>query len=515
MTTTVAANTPLADALSNVIPPKLVEMGWSSDGGDDSALTEYVILMLVNGKTQEQIAGELSNDLLGLGEGDTQALDFSRWLFEQVELLNRQINGGATSNDTVEQAFPSAADQQAPSHDYAAGGGAMDADMSMGDAGSGSDAMLVPSPSRHGSADQVNSKNNSPTGPKAMRNNRQGGGRGRMLNQINRTLDRNDPLHRIRGGQGGAGRINSHGRDHKGRFNQNGGNRMGGRQMGGMGMGPNPMGVPGNMMNMSPQDQMHLMSLLEEQARMMSQFMPGFVPPAINPAFQQNGPQQGRSLFDRVERHPGRRQHGGFGRREEKADTEMDMKPDQGAGEQDESNTNNVCRFNLRCTRRDCPFAHQSPAAPEGTPVDVNDECPYGAACKNRKCTGRHPSPSVKTAHQAEEMCKFFPNCANPNCHFKHPSMPLCRNGADCSVSGCKFTHIQTACKFNPCLNPTCPYKHAEGQRGAFPDKVWTADGQKPHVSERKFVSEDGAEEELIKPGATPDGSAQNQEIAT
>lgn len=114
MTTAVAVGTPLAEALGNVIQPKLVEMGWSSDGGDDSALTEYVILMLVNGKTQEQIAGELSNDLLGLGEGDTQALDFSRWLFEQVDTLNNQINGGgaATSNEPAfGQAIPSAAEQ--------------------------------------------------------------------------------------------------------------------------------------------------------------------------------------------------------------------------------------------------------------------------------------------------------------------------------------------------------------------------------------------------------------------
>lgn len=111
----VAAGTPLAEALSNVIPPKLVEMGWSSDG-DDSALIEYVILMLVNGKTQEQIAGELSNDLLGLGEGDTQALEFSRWLFEQVEILNQQINGGgapALSDPTSAQAIPSFAEQEA------------------------------------------------------------------------------------------------------------------------------------------------------------------------------------------------------------------------------------------------------------------------------------------------------------------------------------------------------------------------------------------------------------------
>lgn len=108
---TVAVGTPLAEALSNAIQPRLVEMGWSSDSSD-SALTEYVILMLVNGKTQEQIASELSNDLLGLGEGDTQALDFSRWLFEQVETLNQQINGQAAPISNEPQAIPSFDDQE-------------------------------------------------------------------------------------------------------------------------------------------------------------------------------------------------------------------------------------------------------------------------------------------------------------------------------------------------------------------------------------------------------------------
>lgn len=144
MTTMVTAGTPLAEALASVIQPKLVEMGWSSDG-DDSALIEYVVLMLVNGKTQEQIAGELSNDLLGLGEGDTQALDFSRWLFEQVESLNQQINGGGVPTTTEAdsmQAIPSFADQNAsaPSQPMSQDG-AMDADMSMGDNGPANDAM--------------------------------------------------------------------------------------------------------------------------------------------------------------------------------------------------------------------------------------------------------------------------------------------------------------------------------------------------------------------------------------
>lgn len=338
-----------------------------------------------------------------------------------------------------------------------------------------------------------------------------------MLGHINRTMDRtaDSSLHRIRG-QSGAGRINSHGRDMKG----NRGRMHGGRHMGGMGMHGNPMA--GNMMQMNPNDQMHLMSLLEEQARMMAQIMPGFMPPAINPAFQQNGPQQqGRSLFDRVEPQGGRRQFNNPQQQQQRSnggggDDDMDMNPDQQArnADHDENNTDSPCRFNLRCTRKDCPFAHQSPAAPEGAPIDPSDHCTYGAACKNRKCTARHPSPAVKMAHQAEALCKFFPNCANPNCPFKHPTMPLCRNGADCTTEGCQFTHLPTACKFNPCLNPSCPYKHAEGQRGAFADKVWTATGQKPHVSERKFVSDDDGEE-LIKPTEPHNEEGSSQEIVT
>ncbi|KAL2012041.1 hypothetical protein VTN00DRAFT_4759 [Thermoascus crustaceus] len=519
MTTAVSLGTPLAEALSNVVQPKLVEMGWSSDGGEDSALTEYVILMLVNGKTQEQIAEELSNDLLNLGEGDTQAHDFSRWLFEQVETLNKQINGGGASSEQPPsaQAIPSFNDQET-SAPQAPGAGPAAQDSEMSEAPGQRDAV--------------------PTGPKAMRNNRQGG-RGRILGQINKAMDRgNDSmLHRVRG-QPGAGRINTHGRDlPKGPRAQQGGRMGAGRHMGGMGMGMQGGhmhgGSPaGNLMQMSPENQMQLMALLEEQARMMAQLMPGMVPPAINPAFQQGGPQQGRSLFERVERQP-HRANGSFAKRAQQhgisvrspdegavTDGDMDTKPDQTSkdGEQGEVNTDAVCHWNLRCTKKDCPYAHQSPAAPEGTPIDVTDRCPFGPACKNKKCAGRHPSPALKASHQAEELCKYFPHCANPHCPFKHPSMPLCRNGADCTVPGCKFTHLQTPCKFHPCLNRNCPYKHVEGQKGTFADKVWTADSaekrEKSHVSERKFIADENAEEELIKPGVTPEG-AHSEELVT
>ena len=121
----ITQDSPLATAVANVIQPKLVEMGWSTDDGQESALIEYIVLMLVNGKTQEQLATELSNDFLGLGEGDTQALEFSRWLFGQVEILNQQINGGGQMESAAKQTV--ARDSSQPE------GTGQDADM--GDAG--------------------------------------------------------------------------------------------------------------------------------------------------------------------------------------------------------------------------------------------------------------------------------------------------------------------------------------------------------------------------------------------
>lgn len=102
MAVEVALNTPLADALNTAIQPKLVEVGWATPGADDSALSEYIILMLVNGKTQDQIASELSGDLLSLGPDDPGARDFARWLFEQIDAFSGQAGAiGATQPNAI------------------------------------------------------------------------------------------------------------------------------------------------------------------------------------------------------------------------------------------------------------------------------------------------------------------------------------------------------------------------------------------------------------------------------
>lgn len=131
----VSLNTPLADALSNVVQPKLTEIGWNTGGLDDSALGEYIILMLVNGKTQDQIAAELSNDLLSLGPDDTGAIDFVKWLFEQVHVLNAQINGSTGSQtqeiqqDQANRSYPDGEEQPLGEDQHLGTLGTLDADM--------------------------------------------------------------------------------------------------------------------------------------------------------------------------------------------------------------------------------------------------------------------------------------------------------------------------------------------------------------------------------------------------
>lgn len=534
MAVEVALNTPLADALTNVVQPKLSDVGWSTGGLDDSALGEYIILMLVNGKTQEQIAAELSNDLLNLPPEDTGATEFARWLFEQVEILNGQLNGVPTSLSS--QPAPATPSYQEDDRRISDGGGGTDTDMGEATDGIQNGTVyvfhhLVPF------ADSPLIAMNSPTGPKSMRNPPRNGNK-RMMGQLSKHMDRSGDtaLHRVRPQQG-TERINMHNRaPPKGpRSEQNRNLRT---QPNARPVNPSQGGMPnggtaGSLMQMTPQQQMQLMAMYEEQARMMSQIfspmqqqmlMPGMTQPQVSPTIHNGGPpapqQPGRSLFERVEarpqRHNGQHNHirnngeiqstpkheNGLTADGTNGDISSSMEVESSQNNTAELSPDTICKFNLKCTKQDCPYAHQSPESPPGTTIDVSDVCPFGAACKNRKCVGRHPSPAQKLGHQTQQDCRFFPNCTNAKCPFRHPTMPMCRNGADCKTEGCKFTHVKTMCRFNPCLNPTCPYKHAEGQsRGKFGDKVWVAgDGDKEHVSDRKFVDDEMAEEELVVP---------------
>jgi hypothetical protein len=95
MSVEVAAGTPLADALNVAIQGKIAELGWANPGAEGSAMSEYFVLMLANGKTESEIASEIAGDLLGLGPEDQTAPAFAKWLFEQVNALSAQLGSGA------------------------------------------------------------------------------------------------------------------------------------------------------------------------------------------------------------------------------------------------------------------------------------------------------------------------------------------------------------------------------------------------------------------------------------
>lgn len=476
MSIEVHPGTPLADALNTAILPKLVEAGWGTGGDEDGALAEYIILMLVNGKTQDQIAHELCSELLSLPPDDPAVLGFSQWLFETLAQLNGQLNGGQTSQPEAMV-------------------GEMDTDMG---APEGSELNVYVTnnlPSIVTKPDLLTSSR--PTGPRSMRNGGPRGGRDkRILGQVNKAMDRTSDaaLHRVRGQTGNerigrtppAGPRGGIGR--AGRHNNN--NRQASLQAGLANMGA--QGQPWMMSGQQPNN-MELVAMLEQQNQMMFQLSQQLM--------TNNGGQRGRggkSLFDRAH-NPNNRGGRGRGSHQNNAPRNTGENGDANGGDDMEMSGNRpdppnpedtVCKYNLRCTNKECKFAHQSPAAPAGTNVDVNDVCSFGAACKNRKCTGRHPSPATKLAHQSEQECKFWPNCQNSFCPFKHPSAPICRNGASCTDANCKFTHVKTKCKFNPCKNARCPFQHDEGQQGGFKDKVWTPGGDGEHVSQRAFVDE-------------------------
>lgn len=518
-----SAESPLAQQLQQLVQPKLAEYGWTT-GGDDTTLFEYILLMVSNGKDSSQVAAELSNDLLDLGPDNPETQEFAQWLFAQIDALQRQAAGGAQSAPSADQTMDGGAPSFVPSGQ----------DTDMDGTSEAQEGMYVKPTSLLRVRHQLTQR--SPTGPKAMRNGSgpqsgRGGPRGgrNMLNQMNRQMNRNDdPLHRVRGG-GGVGRnnrdpprgprgqnlgrgmeamANGRGMNQIGNINGAPGpmNGMNGMGMGGMpGMPMPPMGGQNGMnggMGLNQQQQMALMQMYEQQAQMMQQIFSGATPtPYVNPNFNNRG-RGGRG--GRGGGRGGMHQSTKFTKKEGQDDAMTDGTGENGEGMEVENTrpdpSSTMCKFNLRCTNPDCHFVHQSPAAPPGTTVDMESTCEFGAACKNKKCAGKHPSPAKRQQFQSEQECAFWPNCRDPaNCPYKHPSAPPCRNGADCTTPDCKFSHSSVMCKFNPCLNPRCQYKHAPGQKKNNTN-VWVAPKEGEHVSERKFIDENRAEE-LIIPG--------------
>jgi hypothetical protein len=126
-----SADSPIGQALQERVLPKLMELGWSS-GEQDDTLSEYIILMLANGSNEQQLATELSTDLLSSEPDDPAPGAFAKWLFEQVRELEQQSSNG----------------QSAPNAPAVAAGGeqgeASTGDAEMEEGGDGSTMFVLP-----------------------------------------------------------------------------------------------------------------------------------------------------------------------------------------------------------------------------------------------------------------------------------------------------------------------------------------------------------------------------------
>ena len=518
---TIAAGTPLASAIQSASQAKLIENGWVAEE-NDTTLSEYVTMMVVNGKDPSGVQAELGGELLGIGEDDPGVVAFAQWLFAEVGRL-------------------SAVGENAPAQSN--GGGE---DEAMGDAApvvAGVEGVYV-HPSPRDDPTHADATTTRPSGPKAMRqpnplSTRGSRGGRNLLGQLNRNMDRSSPsdvpdaLRRIKG----AARVNtSHANSPRG--GPRGGlqrmlNGRGGGSNGNSAL-PTQAQQAGAMNQLDPQNQMLFMQMMEMQANMMAsmvqaQSQPG-TPNHPNPSFHNSRGRGGAGrggLFDRIT-----------------PASPLDSALPSSSTPRAPNPTlfNTPCKFNHLCTAPTCGFAHQSPANTRpGLTLDMSDTCSHGIACMNSKCSARHPSPALRnnnnnTNHNSangngggariNQPCKFFPSCtAGPACPFRHPETPPCRNGADCALPGCSFAHSTIVCRYNPCTRPDCVFKHAEGQRkGRFADKVWTpaaANGngageeEGPEGKYGRFASLVGTEgegEELILPGKA---SADGMEVET
>lgn len=543
MATDISPDSPEGSALKAIILPKLIALGWSS-GMQDETLAEYILLLLQNGISKEQLTSDLSTDMVETDDQNSpeKCAEFTDWLFDQVANVRAGLDVGqaADAPPTVPAALD--APQSAPE--------TTDATM-----GEDDEPEIVREVRRQLYATTLDQERTNylltkllrpsvPTGPKAQRNGSQKPRDKRMLGQMNKGPDQ--ALHRIRTTPG-TGRINTHAgkeppKGPRSQQVQRGLGMMNGGRGGMQGMQAMPMpGMMGGAMPdpnmMDPQNQMFFYQSLAENAKAMAmqmQQMSQFMGPNAYQKRNQNnnvaGPanrdrkvpvdKDGVPIFmDRYNRPKKPRNRSNGKDDEHDGDTEM-----SGENETDPMNqassrqvpnlpdlARTVCRYDVFCQKADCPYAHHSPMAGSYDnlePIDMDTECSYGAACKNKFCKGRHPSRAKKFAHQQEQECQFGPFCTKfPNCPFRHDNTRACKNGADCPIPDCKFWHCKVPCKHNPCMNHYCAFKHEPGQKQKWAD---ANGGPKGNTAERKFVDED-APEEVIIPGKQEEAHKQEE----
>lgn len=90
---------PQAEALNSAIQAKMIEVGLAQST-DAAGFSEYILLMLKSGNSQEEVTQELCSEFLNLPPGDPTTTQFVAWIFEQAQILSNQ---GAPAPQTEQQ----------------------------------------------------------------------------------------------------------------------------------------------------------------------------------------------------------------------------------------------------------------------------------------------------------------------------------------------------------------------------------------------------------------------------
>jgi len=145
----------------------------------------------------------------------------------------------------------------------------------------------------------------------------------------------------------------------------------------------------------------------------------------------------------------------------EPMDEEMDSNDDELQNDDDDDEKKERCKFWPFCKKEaECIYAHptkqckQFPSCKLGADkcLEIHPLCKFDLLCTKNDCPFLHIAkkqqistllPSIMPQPQVMHVeCKFYPNCYNPNCPFIHPR--LCNFGATCKNPTCTFKHPET-----------------------------------------------------------------------
>ncbi|ANB14071.1 mRNA-binding protein NAB2 [Sugiyamaella lignohabitans] len=487
MSVVLQADSPQAKQLEQLV---LENIGTFGIEDDPDFIAQYIVLMITNGKTENEISEELGG-LLGDKFRDGE---FSRWLFQNAQ----SIVSGATDSNMTEQ-------EQQPNSEPVYG----EYDNNSTNQGSG----------LRSNANLANSGNFNPRSFK-----------GGFKNNINGGISKNsNGGMKIRGGAG---------------FKRNGGFNSqnvalaasaGNFNIGGMGSGFIAPGENGayqadNAMELGNAFRPRLIMERCENWPNCPNYPCEYVHPSRPCKMYPNCQKQpGKCNFVHIGEDEGpstgfkfplpppdvletlREQHASF------------LEQQKNLASQGYSYLNNqqkhqyvpkappivLCKYADRCINKACPCGHPTPAN-DNAKVTQLEWCADSKNCQNVECDKAHPSgslvrvPAPLPTERSLETCKFGARCTNTNCRYRHPTSPvLCRDGAECTRIDCMFTHpTQEMCRFGVnCRKYNCRFQHPEGH--GTTSAVWVKDQKNTgSTSERQFAESEDQVMETIIPAA-------------